>query len=78
VDPAVRLMLFGVQLLPLPLESAAIASVKGYCTEVTTVPVLVMVKALVLLSTIVAFCRVSRDVLVIAVNGTTDGVKLAV
>ena len=41
-------------------------------------PVLVIVKAFVLLSTMVAFCRVSKDVLVIAVSAAVGGMKLAV
>ena len=80
MDPAVRLMLLGVQLLALPLESAVRTVVfrNGDWTEVTTVPVLVIVKAFVLLSTMVAFCRVSRDVLVTAVSAAVGGMKLAV
>jgi len=73
-------MLFGVQLLALPLESATrtLGFKNGDWTDVATVPVLVMAREFPLLSTTVALCKVSKDVLVIAVSGAVGGTKLAV
>jgi hypothetical protein len=59
-----------LQLLLLPELSPNILATNGVAVDVVTVPLFVIVSELPLLSTIVALCNVSIDVLVIAVSDT--------
>jgi hypothetical protein len=76
VDVGVPLLFLFLNFIP--LGAGVNDAVNGTVDETVAAPLFVIVKLLLLLSTIVGALHVSSEVLAIAVNGVVDGVKLDV